>query len=336
MAVRGNNLFIVFLDRASESGRDAEFESSFLAELDQYRVGYGFLGRACRKNPLKGCLALARFRRRFRPDVIHSHLYYGAVFSLLQLGVPHVYTHHNIKLKTSRWLYRLLDIRTKAYVGICQACETLLSQVTRRQVIRIDNGVSLTRIIKKRDYKFGSSVKLVCVGTLGEQKNHSLLFNALARLPDLDFTLTVAGEGAKKNELLEMVLALGIDNKVSFIGNFNNVKQLLHDSDLFVMSSAWEGLPIAQIEATLTGLPVLVTNVGGCAEIVQQVGNGLVAEVELDDYAEKLKRLIVDEALRLSCHQSALENAGHYTVDNAVDGHLALYERLTHRLAAHA
>ncbi|AMD00645.1 N,N'-diacetylbacillosaminyl-diphospho-undecaprenol alpha-1,3-N-acetylgalactosaminyltransferase [Halomonas chromatireducens] len=309
---------------------------SFLAELDQCGIDYGFLGRECRKNPFKGCLGLIRFCRRFRPDVIHSHLYYGALFSLPQLGVPHVYTHHNIKLKASAWLYRLLDVNTKAYVGICEACETLLSHVTRRQVVRIDNGVALTRIIPKREYRTSSRIKLVCVGTLGEQKNHSLLLNALSRLADLDYSLTVAGEGSKKTELQDLASSLGIEGNVNFIGNCNNVKQLLHDSDVFVMSSAWEGLPIAQIEATLTGLPVLVTDVGGCAEIVDRVGNGLVAKAELDDYTKKLKRIIVDDSLRLSFHKNALENSGHYTVDNAVERHLGLYDRLTHQLVSHA
>lgn len=331
----GHDVFVVFLDRAVESGRDLEFEAAFLSELDQYGVKYGFLGRSCRKNPLKGFLALAKFRREFRPDVIHSHLYYGAIFSLAQLETLHVYTHHNIKLKVSPWLYRLMDIRTKAYIGICQACETLLSQVTRKQVIRIDNGVSASRIITKKVYHSTSPVKLVCVGRLGEQKNHSLLLNALARLSDLDFSLTVAGEGDKKGELQEMALALGIGNKVTFIGNCNNIKKLLHDSDLFVMSSAWEGLPIAQIEATLTGLPVLVTDVGGCSEVIDNVGNGLLARLEIDDYTEKLKCLITDESLRLNFHNKALENAGQYTLDNAVAGHLSLYQSLTHQLATH-
>jgi glycosyltransferase involved in cell wall biosynthesis len=338
MSSLGNRLFIVFLDRASETGRDRKFESHFLSELEEYGVEYGFLGRSCRMNPVKGCLVLAHIIRQFRPDVIHSHLYYGAMFSLTQLGVPHIYTHHNIKLKASPWLYRLLDIRTNSYVGICAACESMLKQVTRKMVTRIDNGVSMDRILPKHEYRSNSPVKLVCVGSLGEQKNHALLLRALSKISDsgVDYRLTVAGEGLKKNELKNLVDSLGIEHKVTFIGICNNVNQLLHDADIFVMSSSWEGLPIAQIEATLTGLPVLVTDVGGCSEIVNHVGNGLVAEVEIEDYTRKLKKIIIDEELRFNFHKNALDNSNHYTVDNAVEQHLELYAYVTNKLPSYA
>lgn len=336
MSEKGHSLFVVLLDRASESGRDAEFEASFLAELEKSGVEYGFLGDACRRNPLKGILALSSFCRRFKPDIVHSHLYYGAVFSLFQFGVPHVYTHHNIKLKAKPLFYRFLDFRTTAYIGICRACEKLLKGVTSREVVHIDNGVDSGRIIVKKAYASASPLNVVSVGTLSVQKNHQLLFQAIARLAHLDFILTVAGEGSQAEKLKLLVNELGINNKVNFIGNSNNVKQLLHDSDLFIMSSAWEGLPIVQIEASLTGLPVLVTDVGGCSEIVERVGNGLIANVELEDYTAKLKQLIEDESLRLRFHTNALVNSQHYKVDNAVERHLELYNRLKRRLPSHA
>lgn len=336
MSAKGHSIFVVLLDRASESGRDADFEASFLAELRQYNVEYGFLGGVCRKNPYKGIVGLSRLCRMFKPDILHSHLYYGAVFSLFQFGVPHVYTHHNIKLKAKPFFYKFLDLRTSAYIGICGACTKLLKRVTSRKVVHIDNGVDSGRIIVKKEYIPSRPLKIVSVGTLSVQKNHQLLFQAIAQLADQDFTLTVAGEGSQSEKLKHLVEDLSIDHKVKFIGNSNNVKQLLHDSDLFVMSSAWEGLPIVQIEASLTGLPVLVTDVGGCSEIVERVGNGLVANVEFEDYTAKLKQLIEDESLRLRLHNNALENSQHYKVDNAVERHIELYNRLKRQLPSHA
>lgn len=106
------------------------------------------------------------------------------------------------------------------------------------------------------------------------------------------------------------------------------MKELLNKADAFVMSSAWEGLPIAQIEATLTGLPVLVTNVGGCAEIVNRVQNGLVADANIDSYSEKLTYMVSDFSFRERCFEQAMANGFHYTVNNAVAKHLQLYSRL--------
>ena len=336
MSQKGHFVFVVLLDRATESGRDAEFEALFLAELESYGVTYGFLGESCRKNPLKGILKLSAFRRNFKPDVIHSHLYYGAFFALTQLRTPHIYTHHNIKLKAKPFLYKLLDMRTAAYVGICDACAKLLQSVTSSKVVNINNGVDVDRILPKEVYSPHKPLKVVSVGTLSVQKNHQLLFSAIAKIKDLNFLLTVAGEGSQSEKLKHLVKELGIEDKVEFIGNSNNVKKLLHDADLFVMSSAWEGLPIVQIEATLSGLPVLVTDVGGCSEIVDKVGNGLVANVDIDDYTEKLREIIENELLRFEFHKSAIDKSGFYTIDNAVKLHLNLYKSVTNQLLSHA
>lgn len=336
MVKKGNDVFIVFLDSAKEAARDEHFEAAFLTELNEHGIRYGFLGQACRKNPLRGMFAFSRYCRQFKPDVIHSHLYYGSVFSFFQFSIPHVYTHHNIKLKANPFFYKFIDVRTSAYIGICLACEKLLKGITSKKVVNIDNGVDTGRVIPKKEYLSAETLQLVSIGTLSVQKNHQLLFNAVSRLKHLDFFLTVAGEGSQTDKLKAMVEELGITHKIKFIGNSNNVKQLLHDSDLFVMSSAWEGLPIVQIEATLTGLPVLVTDVGGCSEIVERVGNGLVAEAKLEDYTKKLQQLIEDASLRLRFHKNALKNSQHYSIGNSVDRHLELYNSVTNHLPSHA
>lgn len=329
MVKEGHDVFIVFLDRASEAGRDIAFELAFLDELAQNGIRYGFLGQACRKNPLKGILRLRRFYNDFNPDVVHSHLYYASVFAWFLPSCNRIYTHHNIKLGAKPALYRFLDIKTDAYIGICQACYDMLKNVTRRQVEHIDNGVDASRIIPKNSYGASGTVKLLFVGRLSPQKNLSLLIYAMSKLPsEMSAQLIIAGEGPLKTSLELLVDKLDLNNKVVFLGNSSNVKELLNKSDVFVMSSAWEGLPIAQIEATLTGLPVLVTNVGGCAEIVNRVGNGLVADIDMNDYFEKLMKMVSDFAFRERCFQNAIGNGFQYTVNNAVAKHLQLYSRL--------
>lgn len=329
MMKEGNNIFIVFLDRASEAGRDIDFELAFLAELEEYGIQYGFLGQACRKNPLKGILRLRSFYNAFKPDVVHSHLYYASVFAWFLPTCKRVYTHHNIKLGANPKLYRFLDVKTDAYVGICLACQTMLEKVTQKPVEHIDNGVDVSRIVPKMHYGTSESVKLLFVGRLSQQKNISLLITAVSKLQtEMPVKLEIAGEGPLKSNLEALVSELNLNDKVIFLGNSSNVKELLNQADAFVMSSAWEGLPIAQIEATLTGLPVLVTNVGGCAEIVNRVQNGLVAEVDINDYTEKLTQIVNDFSFREHCFENAIANGFQYTVTNAVAKHLQLYSRL--------
>ncbi|GEN29591.1 glycosyl transferase family 1 [Halovibrio variabilis] len=328
MAKRGHDIFIVFLDRASEAGRDLSFENAFLKQLQKNNIKYGFIGQKARRNPIIGIFSLRHFVKSFNPDVVHSHLYYGAVFSLFLNGVKRVYTHHNIRLRANKSIYKLLDLRIDAYIGICDACKRLLEDVTKVPVHHIDNGVDESRIIKKSQYIENNPVKLLFIGRLSDQKNIGLLLEAASYVRGSDFLLMIAGEGALLPELKALSEKLGIASKVRFLGNVIDVKTLLNESDVFVMSSAWEGLPIAQIEATLAGLPVLVTNVGGCSEIVNNVGNGVVVNVDIGEYSVALEELVNDYSIRLKFHNNAIKNSWIYSITTSVDKHLSVYDSL--------
>lgn len=326
MSKRGHEVFIAFIDKAEEAGRDQVFEDKFLQELIDNKIHYGFIGQRSRKRPLQGIFTLRRMVKNFKPDVVHSHLYYGSIFSWFLPDVRRVYTHHNIKLGAHAAIYKFLDIKFDAYVGICSACTQLLKSVSRKNIHHIDNGVDDTRLVKKLDYPKNSPVKLLFVGRLSEQKNLDLLIKSASQIKDIDFEITIAGEGPLMLELKELALEKGMQDVVKFIGNSDNVKKLLHDADIFVMSSAWEGLPIAQIEATITGLPVLVTDVGGCSEIVAHVDNGEVAKVDEVDFTACLGRLLRSYPLRKKYHENALNNSDKYTIKMSVNKHIDLYQ----------
>lgn len=328
MKKRGHEVFIAFLDRAAEAGREQSYEDKFLSELSSHGIKFGFVGARARRNPLKGVAALGKFKRDFKPDLIHSHLYYAAIFSAFLPSIKRVYTHHNIRLRANPILYRFLDRRTHAYVGICNACTTLLKGVARRNVHHIDNAVDVTRLARIDNYQDRAVVNLLYVGRLSEQKNLSLLFNALSRIDTKEYRLMLAGSGPEEAKLRDLANQLGITDRVNFLGNVDNVSTLLKEADVFVMSSAWEGLPIAQIEATLTGLPVLVTDVGGCSEIVEKVDNGMVVDVEIEAYSEALKKMLSDYDARLRYHHNAINNSAIYTISKSVDKHLDLYHSL--------
>ncbi|TVP50597.1 MAG: glycosyltransferase family 1 protein [Halomonas sp.] len=170
---------------------------------------------------------------------------------------------------------------------------------------------------------------VVSVGRLSEQKNLSLLIDALARVSVHNFTLKIAGEGPQRDALEAQVESLGLSSNVEFLGNVQGINALLNSADIFVMSSEWEGLPIAQIEATLSGLPVVVTNVGGCAEVVHRVANGLVVDdLVPDEFARQLDILLTDHLLRQKLSKNALLYSSDYRIDVAANKHLDMYKEI--------
>jgi glycosyltransferase involved in cell wall biosynthesis len=121
---------------------------------------------------------------------------------------------------------------------------------------------------------------VLTTGRLTEQKNHRALLRAipavLAREPRARFLW--AGVGPLRSALRAAIRQRGLERHVRILGHRDDVPDLLAASDLFVLPSRFEGLPLALLEAMAAGLPVVATRVCGVAEIVEQGGTGLLVD----------------------------------------------------------
>jgi len=333
MAQQGHSVHICFLSDAKDIGRDEGFEKLFLEELSHNNISFSFIGNDARKKPWKGVFHLRGLVKDLSADILHCHLYYAAIFSLAVGKVKVLYTHHNVVLGANRYIYKLLDFKVSAFIGICEACTDLLKSVTKKKVVKIDNAVNKDKLFLKESNEDlnskGGKVKVVMVGGLIEQKNYSLVVEAASYLNDLDFEIIIAGEGTLRTLISKQIADLKLKNKIKLIGNCHNVPKLLAESDIFAMSSKWEGLPISLIEATLTGLPVLVTNVGGCAEVVDHCKNGLIIdELNSRSFSQGLRQLIELKTDRENYSNNSLTLSEKYTIEFSVNKHLSTYENI--------
>src|SRR5690606_23120808 len=100
----------------------------------------------------------------------------------------------------------------------------------------------------------------------------------------------------------------------------------LNDADIFLMSSAWEGLPIALTEATISGLPCIVTDVGGCIEIIENSKNGIVVSPNNPQaLADAIYKLVSEPKLIEEYSKNAIQNSAHYSISKAAQLHVSLY-----------
>lgn len=323
----GHDVRIAFMEDAQRRDRDSGFRDAYLKSLYENGVRYFFIGDNARRSTLKNYFVLSRYLRGFQADVIHCHLYAAVLACLFIQSIPIFYTHHSINLKVPRILYKIFDFRVRAYVGICYACSALLKDVSRKPVYRIDNAVNQDRFIcsesSKKDRRF---LKVVMVGSLRAEKNYNLIIAALQQLRDLPLKVFVAGEGGLKDELVSLAVEKGVQDVISFLGNVDNIPALIQDADMFLMCSRQEGLPVSLIEATVHGLPVVVTNVGGCAEVVHRCLNGIVVDgLAADEYASALRKLVDNVDLRRSFSENAKNYSGYYFIEAAVEKHLEMY-----------
>lgn len=152
--------------------------------------------------------------------------------------------------------------------------------------------------------------KIVSVGRLMPQKNQRMLFDAFAAICDQypDYELYVYGEGPEQDNLNQYAKELGIGERVHLPGSVKNVFEQIVDAELFVLSSDFEGMPNALIEAMCVGLPCITTRVSGAEDLVQEGINGCIVDVgSTEQLIEKMKEFLSDPQKRQMCSEKATE-----------------------------
>ncbi|OAF13576.1 hypothetical protein AYJ54_43380 [Bradyrhizobium centrolobii] len=170
----------------------------------------------------------------------------------------------------------------------------------------------------KREPAPNGPVRISFLGELGKRKGTPQLVEALGRLDDgLDWTATIAGNG-QIQETKSRAEQLGIGDRVKVPGWLDSqaTNEVLRGSDIFVLPSFAENLPMSILEAFAYGLAVVATPVGAVADVINDGSNGLLVPVgNVDALASALRRLIVDGQFRDSLGAAAkVEHASKYEI----------------------
>ncbi len=333
----GVSAAVLFVSRAEDIGRSESFERQFLAELQSNGVPFYFLPTGSRRNLLKGIRAFRAVVKAFSPDIIHSHLLSGILYGAIgQKATPLVYTHHNSVVKVPAVLFRVLMSLCQHIISISPTCEARVNEVARvgAKSTVIYNAVDSSRFSRRKPNSLGSKadINILSVGGLIEQKNYSLLVAAARRVVDAgvsNFCVKIAGEGVLRETLTNEIRANGLEGRISLLGNRSDVPELFSVSDIFVMSSAWEGLPIALIEAQISGVPSIVTDVGGCKEVIEMTGGGVVVPAfDVEALAQAIRSLVTSAPKRKTLAEKSLSGENVFSIRRALTEHRELYHRL--------
>lgn len=179
------------------------------------------------------------------------------------------------------------------------------------------------------------------VGLLNDAKGHDVLLDAAARLPD-DVHLLVVGHGELEGALRSQAADLGLTGRLHLAGWRDDLSACHDAMDVFVLSSRWEGLSYALLEAVAAGVPAVSTEVNGSRDVLDpgddQDPCGLVVPTEdAPALAQALDTLLTDRA-RAAAFAAAgpARVAERFTVDAMVDATVAVYEEVLGRREAAA
>lgn len=304
-----------------------------------------------RLDPL-ALLKLRSLTRRLNIDLIHSHMYRANTpATALRIANPrlHVIGHyHNVNTWESQ-----RQLRMDRFMALRRSMNVAVSEAVRRNVVEtlslpeeltttLYNCVDLDEfkrpepLVRERlraDLGYLPRHKVVImVARAVTQKNHTLVVESapeiLRECPDTQFLF--AGGGPDEDAMKQKVEQLGLSKHFTFLGRRDDVPNLLATADVAILPSFKEGFSNAVLEAMACGLPVVASDVGGNAEIIEPGINGYLLETSPDatsrfgvaihnaQFPRLLKRLLTDDEHRARLAEAAWQKSRHYGIDAMV------------------
>lgn len=323
--------------------------SHYEQEVQSFGIPLYFLGKG-QKADWKAFLKLKALFQRYKPVVVHTHLIglnYAYPLMILHRTPVRIHTVHSlaqkeIGIRVSR-IVRTLAFRYRLGgvipVAIAQEVRASIEQLYGyKNAPLIPNGIPTDEYAPDSERRArwrtahqveSNAIVISIVARLVELKNHDLLLRAFARLrAGQPVYLLIVGDGPLRESLEQQAAHLRIAPRVRFLGLRSDISDILNASDIFTLTSRWEGNPMSVQEAMASGLPIVATAVGGVPELVESGTHGLLVESEDErGLASALQTLIDSPEVRHRMGQAARAHAvKHFDIRNTVRAYEQLYE----------
>jgi glycosyltransferase involved in cell wall biosynthesis len=266
---------------------------------------------------------LAQEMRHFKPDIVHTWLFTGNLWGRLAAilaNAPIIVIGERNFLPDQKYPFyfwpfnKILDLWTDRITVNCKfGMDIFLDRGFKKaKLCLIHNGVDTEhfswnentqsiRTTRREKLGIAENIPVVSmVGRLTEQKRQDVLLKAIKLVVEsgTDVRCLLIGDGEDREKLTALSASLNITGKVLFLGKRMDIPELLRASDIFALSSNWEGMPNVILEAMASELPVIATNVPGTAEaVINGITGFLVSKGDSAALAERLLILIRDPGL---------------------------------------
>ena len=236
------------------------------------------------KNRFTELFWLRKYLKKQNPDVVipfTEGVYCFTILSLLGTGIPIIASERldpAAMSKTRKILKRLLLPYADWLVVQTQSIKDYFPKSIQKKTSIIYNPVNDESLSPTLPSREGRLNRIISVGRLYPQKNQAMMIRAFAKVADEfpDWQLVIYGEGPLRAELEFLVSSFKLQNRVFLPGRTEHVIEELRKSKIFCMSSDYEGMSNAMIEAICVGLPIVTTNVSGVNELVVDGENGFI------------------------------------------------------------
>lgn len=250
---------------------------------------------------------LSSLIKKLQPNVVHSHMVHANILCRLvrfKVEFPRlISTIHSsneggvLRMLAYRLTHTMADFTTNVSIEAAKVFE-LKKAAPKGGIIAIPNGIN-TQYFKPIDEKIrraeiGECFNIISVGRLERVKDYSTLLRALSILlnnNNIKIKLKIVGDGSEKEALKKLAIELRINEYVEWLGIRRDLPKLFNDSDLFVITSEYEGFGLVAAEAMACCLPVISTDNGGVPEVLGS-GEWVVQVADEVALVDKMKKII--------------------------------------------
>jgi glycosyltransferase involved in cell wall biosynthesis len=297
---------------------------------------------------------VARYLKKSNIRLIHSHGYkpsvFGFIISLLT-GIPIISTCHlwftdGTPFK-QKFMIRLELLCYRFFPHIIAVSEPIKkvlvqSKINKNKISVVENGVDLGRITSKgnlsreqlRD-RLGiprNSFVMLNVGRLSKQKAQSNIISSIKTLVGngKEVYCLIAGDGELRSSLEQQILESKLEKNIRLLGFQSEINWLFVASDIFVLPSIDEGMPISLLEAVAFKKPVIVTPVGDIPKIIEDRRSGKVVQVnDVPDLINAIEWMMSNEDQRMGMAEEALINITlKYSSNAMAKSYISIYESI--------
>jgi len=306
-----------------------------------------FLNRKLGHKHPKYLFPLMKIIKENKIDIIHSHdpgsMMWSILCKIIKPKLKLVLTIHS-SVFVKNWNKITLFCNRNFINSNIAISETILNDCIQNNLktVKIFNGIDT----KKWEQHIGGAgtFSIITVGRITYEgsisyqiKGHDILLKALkeCKKKSMKFSCNIVGgdvdhiNNSSLKYLEKLNEDLDLSDEIKFLGNREDIPELLAQSDLFILPSRFEGLPVALLEAMAARLPVIASNISGSAEILEHERNGLLFESEnYLDLADKIFYLYNHREEMKRLEQNAYEYVHGFDISMMCEKYWELYKRL--------
>lgn len=294
--------------------------------------------------------ALQKAIDTYRPDVIHSHLFaaeivsrhcsfpsakwfshaHGFIPEFLPLNHSHLFSKKKLAIyydgMTLLNLYK--KQRNNRYIAISKPIQAFIQNRFSGPCYYLPNGIRYDFFHKPNTAGPMDVLKLITVGRLDENKSQLFLVDVVAELRKqrIAVELAIVGSGYMENQIRSRIKELGLDAYIQLYGQVDAIEDIYPHHHLYLHAAKKEAMGLTLLEAMCAGLPVISTNGGGNAELIEEGKNGYLIHVpSVQHFTEKIKEIKNNQTLYEEMSRFSVEFAKKYNLETYIDRLLEIY-----------